>query len=74
MYINTHTYIMESLCCTPETNPLYINHTSIKIFKICNTYVLTIVKKIPNSGFKSTQSPSEKINCFFLSFLAVKTM
>lgn len=27
---------------------------------------------MPNSGFKSTQSPSEKMNCFFLSFLAVK--
>jgi len=33
----------------------------------------TMVKKIPNSGFISTTSPSVKMNVGFLSFFAVKT-
>ena len=35
---------------------------------------LTMVKKMPNSMFKSTMSPSVKTNCFLRSFLQANTM
>ena len=44
----------------------------ILIWKICTK--LTIVRKIPNSGLRSTTSPSVKMNYFLRSFLAVRTM
>ena len=44
----------------------------VLFWKICTK--LTIVRKIPNSGLRSTTSPSVKMNCFLRSFLAVRTM
>ena len=37
-------------------------------------YILTIVRKIPNSGLSSTLSPSENRKADFRSFFAVRTM
>lgn len=37
-------------------------------------FSLTIVIKMPNSGLSDTLSPSVKINFFFLSFFAIRTM
>ena len=34
----------------------------------------TMVRKIPNSGFMSTQSPSEKMNCLRRSLRALSTI
>ena len=33
IHISIYICITESLCCTPETNTLQINHISIKVFQ-----------------------------------------
>ena len=72
-----------------NTNNIHINnylkkkktYISMTLFRLAFSHikwkkarVQTIVRKIPNSGFISTRSPSVKMNCFLRSFLQASTM
>ena len=73
---------------TKNTNNIHINnyfkkntYISMTLFRLAFSHIKwkkaraqTIVRKIPNSGFISTRSPSVKMNCFLRSFLQASTM